>query len=406
MTIRLIFLSAVVAVAASGADSRLTNVAVRSTAGTGSETLIVGFTVAGTGAKPVLIRGVGPSLVPFGVADAVSDPQLKFFNRDQQQIAENDDWAGEAAVAKAANAVGAFTLPTTSRDAALLESLQPGQYSAHVASSTGSGVALIECYDTETGTPAAHISNVSARSVAGTGSGVLTVGFAIAGSSPKAVLIRGVGPTLANFGVGGALTDPRLRLFDAETKEIANNDDWSSFVSPSAVFTSAGAFGLPGSSFDAVIFLGLPPGTYTAQVSGVGNTTGTALIEVYEVNDSPVPFTTLQPVTSPGGSPPSDPGAGTLVGGGDANPIVTSQARPAYPFELRRAGVVGEVLVDFYVKSDGTVGNAVAIRATDIRFAQSAVAAVAQWLFIPGRKAGRLALTHMQVPIIYTLDEV
>jgi protein TonB len=84
---------------------------------------------------------------------------------------------------------------------------------------------------------------------------------------------------------------------------------------------------------------------------------------------------------------------------------VISQRRPVYPFELRRAGVTGEAFVDFFVKTDSTVANAVAIRATDIRFGAAAVDAVRAWLFVPGRANGRLVVTHIQVPMIFTITE-
>ena len=82
-----------------------------------------------------------------------------------------------------------------------------------------------------------------------------------------------------------------------------------------------------------------------------------------------------------------------------------TQARPTYPFELRRASITGEVLVDFYVKADGTVGNAVALRATDAQFAAAAVAAVQSWTFLAGRRNGQLVTFHFQVPIVFTLED-
>lgn len=85
--------------------------------------------------------------------------------------------------------------------------------------------------------------------------------------------------------------------------------------------------------------------------------------------------------------------------------MVLTQARPLYPLELRIAGVVGEALIDFIVDVDSRVVNALVLRATDARFGESALNAVRQWTFRPGRNAaGQAVPTHMQVPIIYTLD--
>lgn len=386
------------------AQTRLTNLSVRSAAGSGSETLIVGFSIGGSGTKPILVRGIGPTLTGFGVTGVVADPLLRLFS-GSTPIDENDNWGGSAALASSFTAVGAFALPAGSSDAALLRQLSPGPYSAHLIATSGTGVALVECYDPELGQGAAYFTNVSARSVAGTGANVLTVGFAIVGADAKPVLIRGVGPTLATFGVTGLLADPRLRLFNAAGQEIANNADWSSGVTPTSLFDSVGAFALPLASRDAALFFALPAGTYTAQISGAANTTGAALIEVYEVNNSPVSFVAMKPVVNVAAAAPADPGVGTPSPGPDASPAVRSQVAPVYPFELRRASITGEVIVDFYVKTDGTVANAVPIRATDVQFATAAVAAVQSWTFVSGRRNGALVTTHLQVPIIFTLND-
>jgi TonB family protein len=386
------------------ADSKLTNLSVRSAAGSGAETLIVGFTIGGTGAKPVLLRGVGPGLIPFGVTGAVTDPQLALFS-GAAQIGSNDDWGGSSTLATAFASVAAFALPSTSRDAALLRALQPGSYSAQLVAASGPGIALVECYDTERGTSTASFTNVSARSLAGTGANVLTVGFAISGNEPKPVLIRGIGPSLAAFGVTGTLPAVRLRLFDSAGIQIGGTTNWSSSVTPVSVFNSVGAFVLPPASNDGVLFLALPAGTYTAQVGGLATATGTALIEVYAVDNSPFPFFTLRPVVNAPGPAPLDPGAGKPSPGADRQPTVLTQTAPIYPFEARLARVGGEALIDFYVMSDGSVGGAVALRANDIRFATAAVAAVRTWTFSAGRKNGALVTTHFQVPIVFTLEE-
>lgn len=385
------------------AQSRLTNLSVRAGAG-GGETLIVGFAVGGAGSKPILVRGIGPSLSAFGLTNALADPRLALF-RGATTIAANDDWGGSAALADAFRATGAFPLATNSRDAALLQPLTPDAYSVHLSANTAAGIALIESYDTQPGTGSAWLSNLSARSVSGTGDNVLTIGFSITGTAVKPVLIRGIGPTLAGFGVDSPLANPRLRLFDHSGTEIADNVAWSTVATPAAVFSAAGAFALPVASRDAAVFLGLPPGTYTAQVGSATTNTGAALVEVYEVNTPPVTFVTLQPLEQSPAPAPADPGSGTAAAGADSTPIPTFQTRPQYPFELRAANVTGTVIVDFYVKTDGTVANAVAIRATDRRFGTAAVAAVSAWRFIPGRRTGRLVTTHMQVPIVFSLSE-
>lgn len=89
----------------------------------------------------------------------------------------------------------------------------------------------------------------------------------------------------------------------------------------------------------------------------------------------------------------------------DQTPVAKFQARPQYPFEMRRAGIAGEVVVDFIVDTNGDVQNAYALRSSQREFEAAAVQAVSKWKFKPGRKGGRDVPTHMQVPIVFTLNE-
>ena len=263
--------------------SRLTSVAIRSVAGTGDQTLIVGFAINGSAAKQMLIRGVGPALTQYGVSGVLADPQLKLFNSASVQIGQNDDWAGDPALSAVFTRTGAFALPTTSKDAALLTPLAGGAYTAYITAATGTGVALLEAYDADTGTPASRVVSISARAMVGQGDNILIVGFAISGTENKTLLIRGVGPTLTQYGVSGVLADPQLKLFNQQGQQLQENNDWGGGSALANAFTQTYAFALPAASKDAAMLVTLAPGIYTAQISGVGNTTGVALIEVYEV---------------------------------------------------------------------------------------------------------------------------
>jgi hypothetical protein len=266
-------------------SGRLVNLSIRTVARTGDDTLIVGVGLGGTAApatKAVLLRAIGPSLGAFGVGGTLADTVLTVF-QGQTQVAQNDDWAGGFDFAS----VGAFALAGNPiRDAALYNAAIPsGSYSIQVTGkNNATGVALAEIYDA---TPASSFSvatprliNVSARTQVGTGDDVLIAGFSIGGSTPLRVLIRAVGPTLAAFGVGGTLADPRLQIFRGQT-QIAENDNWA--AADAATFGSVGAFALQANSRDAALVITLQPGTYSAQISGVNNTTGVALVEVYEL---------------------------------------------------------------------------------------------------------------------------
>jgi protein TonB len=89
----------------------------------------------------------------------------------------------------------------------------------------------------------------------------------------------------------------------------------------------------------------------------------------------------------------------------DQQPVPRVRTPPQYPFEMRRAGVTGEVTVDFIVDTNGDVQNAYAIKSTQREFESAAVQAVSKWKFKPGRKGGRNVNTHMQVPIVFTLND-
>lgn len=263
--------------AAAGAG-HLTNLSVRTTAGSGQNTLIVGFTVSG-GTKPVLVRGVGPGLAPFGVSDALADPKLELFDETTKRM-ENDNWLpNDASVFRS---LGAFELASNSGDAALVAALAAGSYTAQLSGrGNTSGVALVELYDAGGGS-GAKLGNVSARSRVGAGDGVLIAGFTIAGTGARTLLIRAVGPTLAAFNVVGPLADPQLELFQAgRASPLAANDDWDNSLAD--MFGRVGAFPLTRNSKDAMLVVTLPPGSYTAQVSGTGNSTGVGLVEVYEI---------------------------------------------------------------------------------------------------------------------------
>jgi outer membrane protein assembly factor BamB len=277
-------------------SGRLVNLSVRTSAGTGAQTLTVGFVVGAGPAKPLLVRGIGPGLTPFGVASVLTDPQVQLFTPSTAApLATNDNWGGSSALATSFASVGAFALTPASLDAALLRSLPSGSYSVQISGATAeTGIALAELYDTDptptgaqTLVAVSRLLNVSARAQVGTASGILIAGFTLSGNLPKTVLVRAIGPGLSQFGLTDILADPRLELY-RDTAQLNANDNWGATTGGTAAlanaFLAVGAFALPSSaSRDAVLLVTLPPGSYTAQVSGVNNTTGVALVEVYEV---------------------------------------------------------------------------------------------------------------------------
>jgi hypothetical protein len=284
-------LTIVIAPSANFPASQILNFAARALSGPGSESLIMGFVVAGNGTN-LLVRGIGPGLAPFGVTNVLVDPFLTLFD-NAGVIATNDDWqtntagsSSAALIAATAARVGAFALPAGSKDSALLLSVNRGAHTTCLVRPNGTtGVALTEIYDVDRN-PGTRLVNVSARMNVTTGEGTLIAGLVIVGSAPNTVLIRGVGPTLAVFGVTGVLADPTIAVFSGTTR-IASNDNWETGTNtvPQMIAANAqvGAFALQAGSKDAALLVTLPPGNYTVQVTGVANTTGVALVEVYDV---------------------------------------------------------------------------------------------------------------------------
>ena len=274
----------------------LVNLSVRSITAPAAP-LITGFVISGTVPKQVLIRAAGPALAraPFNVAGALPDPTLQLF-RGTAVVAQNNDWGqpaqGAAAITAAATAVGAFPFQAGSTDAAIITTLSPGPYTVQVGG--GTGVALAEVYEVLAANEtfgARRLVNISARGLVSPDFPQIA-GFVVGGTAPQRVLIRGIGPALggAPFEVAGALPNPQLTLFRGTTA-VKTNDDWFRDPEAAAIRDTAlraGAFALGATSLDAAMVLYLEPGAYTAQVTGpananAANSTGIALVEVYEV---------------------------------------------------------------------------------------------------------------------------
>jgi hypothetical protein len=270
---------------------RLINISCRAQVGTGGNILIAGFAVGGqgtSGTEPLLLRASGPALAAFGVAGALPDPQLQLFS-GMIALGNNTGWGGMTAISMAAAAVGAFSWTNfLSHDSALLENLAGGPYTAQISGASGdTGIALAEVYDNTpagTYTPASpRLINISARVQVGTSGNILIAGFVIGGSTSKTVLIRASGPALIPFGVTGTLPDPQLQLFSGSTV-LGTNYGWGGNFQVAATAASVGAFAWGNAlSNDSALLITLPPGAYTAQVSGASGDTGVALVEVYEV---------------------------------------------------------------------------------------------------------------------------
>jgi uncharacterized protein (DUF1800 family) len=271
-------------------DQRLSNLSTRAQVGTGGNVALVGFVIGPGAAKNVLIRAVGPALSAFNVTDRLNDPKIDVFDANGTKILSNDNWSATVAPAGTATtdtfkSVGAFGLSAGSRDAALVATLAPGSYTAQVSGvADATGIALVEVYDV---TGSARLLNLSSRARVGTGAGILISGLTLApGGGPRTILVRAAGPALTQFNVGDVLADPAIAVLDANGTQITSNDNWDSAdaATLSAACAKAGAFPFAPGSKDAAVLVDLPSDArYTIQVSGVGATTGNALVEVYDL---------------------------------------------------------------------------------------------------------------------------
>jgi uncharacterized delta-60 repeat protein len=268
------------------APSGAVNIATRLPVGTGANVLIGGFIVQGTAAKVVLVRAIGPSLTNFGVPNALQDPTLELHDgAHPDRVVLNDNWKDTQEQIIRDTGIA----PADDRESAIVIALDPGSYTAIVAGKNGTtGIGLVEVYDLGTaplGTSGtAKLANIATRGFVDTGNNVMIGGFIVV-TQPTRVIIRAIGPSLTQFGVPDALANPQLELHDA-TSLIAQNDDWQTtqiggIITSDQVAEIQNSQLAPTNPAESAIIVTLQPGSYTAIVRGVNNTTGNGLVEVY-----------------------------------------------------------------------------------------------------------------------------
>ena len=194
------------------------------------------------------------------------DTYLRLLRNDLSTIAEDDDsGAGFNATISTSLGTGSYRILANSATSATAL----GNYTLTLTGPEGSTV-------TES-----KLINISTRAFVDRGDGVTIGGLIIEGTSPKTVVIRALGPELANRNVEGVLTDPQLQLFKGPDL-IDSNDDWDQHSRKSEIPTSL----VPNFALEPVIVTTLEPGAYTAIVRGNAETTGVGLIEIFEADDN------------------------------------------------------------------------------------------------------------------------
>jgi phospholipase/lecithinase/hemolysin len=252
------------------------NLSARLSVGTGENVLIAGLIIGGDIAKEVIVRGIGPSLVERGISsDAVlADPVLELY-QDDVLIMSNDNWRET----QESEITGTGLPPTDDLESAIVTTLNPGAYTVILrGQNSGTGIGLVEAYDLAP-TPASTLANISARGLVQTGDDVLIGGFIVDNGGSDTVVVRAIGPSLAEVGVANPLADPTLDLYDPNGALILSDDDWRD--AQESLIQSTGL--APTNDAESAIIRSLTPGNYTAIVRGKDGATGVALVDVFNL---------------------------------------------------------------------------------------------------------------------------
>jgi len=252
------------------------NIATRLKVNPDPNQLVGGLIITGTEPKKVIIRAIGPSLSSF-FSGVLADPTLELF-QGNTLLASNNNWKDNGNQA----AVEATGIPPSNElESAIVQTLAPGAYTAAVrGNGGGTGIALVEVYDLDQNAKS-KLANIATRGFVDTNDNVMIGGFIVGGNggADMRVVVRAIGPSLSAFGLAGALQDPVLELKSANGVTLLANDDWKETQE-----TEITQIGLaPTDNRESALVTALPAGNYTAIVRGKANTTGIAVVEVYNV---------------------------------------------------------------------------------------------------------------------------
>ena len=240
--------------------------------------MIAGFIITGNSPKPVVMRGIGPSLAAFGLTDLLLDPILELHGSNGSLIFRNDNWKDD----QRSLIEGTLFQPSDDRESVILATLTPAAYTAILTGKNNTtGVGVVEAYDNNQALDS-QLANISTRGFVQSGSNVMIGGFILGGSSNTTrIALRGIGPSLAQFGLNPVLADPTLELHNTNGTTLIANDNWTDDPVSAAQLTANGlALSDPKESG---IFTSLPAGQFTAILAGKSGGTGIGLIEVYNL---------------------------------------------------------------------------------------------------------------------------
>ena len=245
--------------------------------------MIEGFIVQGPAGskKKIIVRAIGPSLIPFGIADAVANPTLEIFNASNTKIASNDNWkttqvGGIITGNQFAEINGSGVAPSNDLESAIIANLAPGAYTAVVRGAGNTvGTGVVDAFDLSAGSTA-KLVNIATRGLIQPGDKLMIAGFIIQNGPVRAV-VRAIGPSLVPFGITNALSDTTLELRNQNGMIVRKNDDW--MTDQKAELEATGL--QPSDPKEAALIETIVPGQYTAQVRGKPESTGIGVVQVY-----------------------------------------------------------------------------------------------------------------------------
>jgi N-acetylneuraminic acid mutarotase len=262
---------------------QLQNIATRLKVRSGDKTAIGGFIVTGTGAKKVMLRGMGPSIP---LAGSLADPTLELHLPNGTTIT-NDNWKTDEQTGQSQEAaIRATTIPPTNDfESAMVQTLDPGNYTVILrGKNDGEGIGLVEVYDLDTNAPN-ELANISTRGFIDKGDDVMIGGVILGpdGFGRGEIVVRAISHSAF---VPDALADPTLELRNSQGDKLASNDNWkindSTGQSQQAEIQGTGV--APYSGVESALVIMLSPGSYTAIVAGKNGGTGIGLVEAYNLH--------------------------------------------------------------------------------------------------------------------------
>src|SRR5439155_2113498 len=201
-----------VRVAPAPVPTTLANISTRAFVQTGDNIMIGGFIITGVGQKRVIVRGIGLSLVDYGITNPVQNPTVELHDHIGAVIASNDNWMDAP---NEQEIINSGLAPRNNLESAILMSLNPGAYTAIVRGVNGGiGVGLAEVYDLDL-TARSKLGNISTRAFVQTGDNVMIGGFIVNGPDSENVIVRAIGPSLVSYGITDPLQNPTLELHDS-----------------------------------------------------------------------------------------------------------------------------------------------------------------------------------------------